>query len=53
MNGRVASEIVSHQSAGRLALLLEKPAKEACGGFRVPPRLDKDIQDLVASSATQ
>jgi hypothetical protein len=46
MRGRVASEFVSHQSAGRLALLLEKPAKEVGGGFRVPPRLYQDIQDL-------
>jgi hypothetical protein len=29
-----------------LALSLEEPAKEAGGGFAVPPRLDEDIQDL-------
>jgi hypothetical protein len=46
MHGRVASEFVSHQSAGRLALLLEKPAKKAGGSFHVPPRLYQDIQDL-------
>jgi hypothetical protein len=46
MSGRVASEFVSHQSAGRFALLLGKPAKEAGGSFRVPPRLYQDIQDL-------
>jgi hypothetical protein len=46
MSGRVASEFVSHQPPGRLALLLEKPAKEAGGGFPVPPCLDEDIQDL-------
>ena len=46
MSGRVASEFVSYQSAGRLALLLEKPAKEAGSSFCVPPRLHQDIQDL-------
>ena len=29
-----------------LALSLEEPAKEAGGGFAVPPCLDEDIQDL-------
>jgi hypothetical protein len=46
MRGRVASVFVSHQSAGRLALLLEKPAKEAGGGFPISSCLDEDIQDL-------
>ena len=46
MRGRVASEFVSHQPPGRLALLLEKPAEEASRGFRIPPCLHEDIQDL-------
>jgi PIN domain nuclease of toxin-antitoxin system len=46
MSGSVASEFVSHQSPGRLALLLKKPAKEAGSGFPVSSCLDEDIQDL-------
>ena len=46
MSRRVASEFVSYQSAGRLALPLEKPAKEAGRGLRISPRLYQDIQDL-------
>jgi hypothetical protein len=39
MSGRVASEFVRHQSAGRLAFLLEKPAKKAGRGLRISPHL--------------
>jgi hypothetical protein len=46
MSGLIASEFVSHQPPGCLALLLEKPAKKAGRGLRVPPRLYQDIQDL-------
>ena len=46
MRGTVASQFVSHEPPGRLALLLEKPAKEAGRGFRIPPWLRENIQDL-------
>ena len=46
MRRTVARQFVGNESPRRLALLLEKPVKEAGGGLRVPPRLYQDIQDL-------
>ena len=46
MRGSVASEFIGDEPPRRLALLLEKPAKEAGRGCLVPPFLDQDIQDL-------
>jgi hypothetical protein len=46
MSGSIASEFVSHQPPGCLALLLKKLAKEAGSGFSVSSCLDEDIQDL-------
>jgi hypothetical protein len=46
MSAYITSESVCHQPSGCLALLFKKPAKEAGGGFPVPPCLDEDIRDL-------
>jgi len=46
MRRSVAGQFVSNEPPRRLALSLEEPAKEAGGGFAVPPCLDEDIQDL-------
>ena len=46
MRGSVAFEFIGDEPPRRLALLLEKPTKEAGRGFLVPPFLDQDIQDL-------
>jgi hypothetical protein len=39
----VTSEFIGHEAPRRLTLLLEKPAKEAGCGLRIPPCLDKDV----------
>lgn len=37
MSRTVASKLIGHESPGRLALLLEKPAKESGCSFRISP----------------
>ncbi len=46
MRGSVTSELIGHETPRCLALPLEKLAKEAGCGFRIPPCLHQDIQDL-------
>ena len=46
MRGSVATEFIGDDPPRRLALLLEKPAKEPGRGCLVPPFPDQDIQDL-------
>jgi len=46
MSRTVASKLIGHESPGRLALLLEKPAKESGCSFRISPGLNQDIQYL-------
>jgi hypothetical protein len=46
MRRSVARQFVGNEPPRRLALSLEEPAKEAGGGFAVPPCLDEGIQDL-------
>ncbi len=46
MRGSVASKLIGHEPPWRLALLLEKLAKEAGRGFLVSSLLDQDIQHL-------
>jgi hypothetical protein len=46
MRGTVTSEFVSHEAPRRLAFPLEEFEKEAGRGFRSPPCLYQDIQDL-------
>jgi hypothetical protein len=45
MRRTVAGQFVGNEPPRPLALSLEKPAKEAGGGFAVPPCLDEDIRD--------
>ena len=46
LRGTVTSEFVGHEAPRCLPLLLEESMKEAGRGFRIPPCLYQDIQDL-------
>jgi len=46
VRGSIASKLIGHEPSWRLALLPEKPAKEAGRGFRIPSFLEQDIEYL-------